>query len=134
MESSSLQVINKKCTENQTRNIIRHAATSTDDRKAKIMNLLNQINHNQSPIIKGFGLGIDANFAKVPARQLDAPGIQYAGNKVAKPSRGVWRNENMEFLIPEAATEWSILNTNSRTRQNELEDLARMVSFIDLYV
>lgn len=64
------QVINKKCTENQTRNIIRTAATSTDDRKQKIMNLLRQITHNQSPVIQGFGLNVDGDFIKVPARQL----------------------------------------------------------------
>lgn len=63
-------MINKKCTENQTRAIIRTAATSTDLRKQKIMDLLGQIAHNRSPVIRGFGLGIDADFVKVPARQL----------------------------------------------------------------
>lgn len=124
-------MVNKKCTETQTRNIIKFAATSTDVRKTKILNLLNQIRHNNSPTIRGFGLGIEADFAKVPARLLDAPGIQYGNNRVTRPLKGVWKNENMQFLMPEAATEWSILNTNFRTRQNELDEFARMVSLGD---
>lgn len=64
------QVINKKCTENQTRAIIKIAATSTDLRKQKIMNLLRQITHNQSPVIRGFGLSIDGDFTKVQPRLL----------------------------------------------------------------
>lgn len=63
-------MINKKCTENQTRAIIKTAATSTDVRKQKIMKLLSQITHNQSPVIRGFGLSIDGDFTKVPVRQL----------------------------------------------------------------
>lgn len=93
------------------------------------MDLVNQIRHNAAPTIRGFGLGIETAFTKVPARLLDAPGIQYGDGKKIKPSKGVWRGENMPFLMPQSATAWSILNTNFRTRQNELEDLARMVRF-----
>lgn len=74
-------MINKKCTETQTRNIIKTAATSTDVRKDKIMNLLRQITHNQSPVIRGFGLGIEGEFTKVPARQLGTTRLQ---NSIAK--------------------------------------------------
>lgn len=66
----AFQVINKKCTENQTRNIIKIAATNTDTRKQKIMDLLRKITHNQSPVIRGFGLNIEGEFTKVPVRQL----------------------------------------------------------------
>lgn len=91
------------------------------------MNLLNQIRHNNSSTIRGFGLKVDPNFIKVPARQLDAPGIQYQ-NSVVRPSRGVWRNENVQFLLPETATAWSILCTNARTKPFELSEFARMVN------
>lgn len=91
------------------------------------MALLNQVKHNQSPVIRGFGLEIDTNFAKVPARCLDAPKIQYAGNKLVEVKNGVWRGESMPFLIPESANKWAILNCNFRTRSDELKDLARIV-------
>lgn len=124
----SFQAINRRCTENQTREIIKVAATSTDVRKQKIMELLDQIKHNQSPIIRGFGLELDTKFAKVQARCLDAPKILYAGNKLVDVKNGVWRGEGMPFLIPESANKWAILNANQRTRNNELQDLALNVS------
>lgn len=125
----SLQVINKKCTENQTRNIIRFAATSTDVRKQKILDLINQIKHNQSPTIKGFGLSLGTDFVKVSARLLDPPKIQYGKNISLQPKRGVWTGEGKEFLVPKyTPTKWGILNTNFRTQQNELNDLAGQVS------
>lgn len=123
------QAINRKCTENQTRALIKVAATSTDVRKNKIMALLDQIKHNQSPIIQGFGLELDTNFAKVPARCLDPPKIQYAGNKLVEVKNGVWRGEGMPFLIPESANKWAILNANQCTRDDELKDFSRIVSF-----
>lgn len=86
-----------------------------------------QITHNQSPIIKGFGLQVDKDFAKVPARQLDPPTLLYGGNRTIVPQKGVWRGENMQFLMPTNGVRWAILNTNQRTRHNELEDLAKMV-------
>lgn len=91
------------------------------------MNLINQIKHNQSTTLKGFNLSVDTKFITVPARLLPPPTIQYANTKVT-PSRGVWRGEGQEFLIPESA-KWGILNTNLRTRQSELDDLIRMVRF-----
>lgn len=95
------------------------------------MKLVEQIRHNQSSTVKGFGLQVDLNFAKVPARLLDPPVIQYKNRKVT-PSRGVWRGENMEFLMPEVANEWGILNTNFRTKQNELNEFAKMVKLNEL--
>jgi len=123
------QAINKKCTENQTRNIIRFAATSTDARKVKIMQLVNEISHNRSPIIRGFGLEVDMNFAKVQARCLIAPRIQYAQNKSVEVTNGVWRGEGMPFLLPESANKWAILNANPRTRNIELQELSDSVRF-----
>lgn len=123
-----LQVINKKCTENQTRSIIRFAATSTDIRKQKIMDLVNQIKHNQSATIQGFGLSLGNDFVKAPARLLDAPKIQYAANQFVQPQKGVWSSERMEFLITDdSKVTWGILNTSYRTKPNEVDDLARMV-------
>lgn len=121
------QATNRKCNEYQTRKIIKVAATSTDKRKAKIMELINKVKHNQSPIIRGFGIEVDTNFATVPARCLEAPKIQYADNKVVNVKNGVWSGQGMPFLIPESANKWAILNANQRTRDDEIRDLVRMV-------
>lgn len=96
------------------------------------MNLINQIGHNQSPTIKGFGLSLDEKFVKVQARLLDAPKIEYAKGTV-QPQKGAWRGENMEFLIPMGTNTckitWGILNTNSRTSEN-INEFAKMVWII----
>lgn len=95
------------------------------------MNLLDQIRHNQSATINGFGLRVGTDFVKVPARQLEPPQIQYGQNAAPiNPSRGVWNGENKKFLIPESARKWGILNTSFRTRQNELSELAESVRLI----
>ncbi|KAJ6641425.1 Protein argonaute-2, partial [Pseudolycoriella hygida] len=118
------QVINKKCTKNQTSAIIKQAATSTDDRKAKIMELIRKISHNQSPVIRGFGMQVGSDFEKVPIRQLEAPKLVYGGNKTVQPQTGVWRGENMQFLMPKTRVQWAILNTNDKTSRIELKELA----------
>lgn len=93
------------------------------------MNLINQIKHNESRTIQGFGLEVDKNFIKVDARQLEPPKIQY-GNRTIEPTKGVWRGESMEFLIPsEYVQKWGILNA-SRVSNNQLNDLVRMVRYI----
>lgn len=96
------------------------------------MALLDKVKHNQSPIIRGFGLELDMNFAKVKARCLVAPKIEYSGNKMVEVKNGVWRGEGMPFLIPESANKWAILNANERTKNDELQDLARIVRYFAL--
>lgn len=91
------------------------------------MNLLNQILHNNSPIIAGFGLKLENDFTKVPVRRLDAPKLQYGNNKIVTPAKGVWRGENLEFLMPRNDVKWAILCTNHRTQRRELEEFAGMV-------
>lgn len=91
------------------------------------MELIDQVKHNQSPIVRGFGLEIDANFAKVQARCLNAPKIVYGKNNVVNVRNGVWNGQGMPFFIPESANKWAILNLSNRTKNDQLQDLARMV-------
>lgn len=123
------QAINKKCSVNQTRALIREAATRTDERKNKIFGLLNMIRHNDSPIIQNFGVQLDMKFVNVSARLLDPPLIHYGDNKTQIVKNGVWRGEGMPFLLPQSANKWAILNANPRTRKNEIDDLESAVNF-----
>lgn len=93
------------------------------------MNLINQIKHNESPTIQGFGLHVDPNFIKVDARQLEPPKIQY-GNRIIEPMKGVWRGESMQFFLPsENVQKWGILNA-SRAQHSQLDKLVQMVHTI----
>lgn len=107
--SSFLQTINKKCTENQAHNLIRFAATSTDVWKEK---LLGQIKQNDSSIIRDFGMSLDMEYATRTVDVVD----------------GVWRGKSQPFPFPESANNLAIFNANNRTRMNELQDSAGMVS------
>lgn len=98
------------------------------------MKLLGKIQHNKSNIIKDFGVALDTQFAKVDARCLQAPKIQYANNSFINVVNGVWRGEGMQFLVPETANKWAILNANQRTRRNELEELSKMVCKTNYYL
>lgn len=125
----------KKCTEKQTQNMIRHAATSTNERELRIRSLLEAINHNASPSFQASGIQMDTKFTEVPARQLDAPLIEYKDRKIVKPQNGAWRmdgdrvrNEHVKFLkIDSPDIKWSILNTDSRTQFPSLKSFADMV-------
>lgn len=90
------------------------------------MDLLRQIDHNRTPTMHQFGLNVDNKFAQVDARVLDPPMIQY-GNTVQKPFKGVWRGENCQFLQPETALVWGVLNTDRQTRRSNIEEFCTMV-------
>lgn len=62
----------------------------------------------------------------------DPPKLEYGNRRTIVPRAGVWRAEEMPFLMPQTGMQYTILNTNARTQRNELEDLARMVSTIYL--
>ncbi|XP_055301016.1 protein argonaute-2-like [Sitodiplosis mosellana] len=128
---SDAQVTNKKCSDNQTRNIIRVAATTTDARKERIMELLNKINHNRSAAITGFGMNVGNKFVDVAARQLDPPKIQYKNSKVIEPKNGVWNMFKEEFLLtdqkPANGLTWGILNADCSTDQSTIRELCNML-------
>lgn len=131
---SANQAVNKKCTETQTRNMIRVAATSTDIRKDKIMEMLRKINHNQSKCVQSFGIQLDQNFATIPARILDPPALEYGNKKPIYPSRGVWRADRLPFLYPKGADKWAILVMDNRNvYPNQVQDFGNNVSSLKFY-
>lgn len=120
----------KKCTENQTRNMIREAATSTDIRKQKLIDILRKIDPNRSTTVQQFGLQVDTKFAEISARILDAPCLEYGSGRTAQPNLGVWRAENMPFITPMNATVWGVLVLDGRTQRNAVDDFCKAVSLL----
>ena len=129
----SFQVTNRT-SDNQTQKIIKVSATTTNDRKARIMDLLNRINHNSSNAINGFGINVGNRFIDVTARQLDPPKIEYKNNRVFEPRDGVWNLMNAKFLLTghQSTTEfkWGILNADSYTNESAIRELCKMVSWV----
>lgn len=110
--------------------MIRYAATSTDVRKQKIMDILRQIDYNRSETVQGFGLNVDNNFTEVDARILKPPQLQYGNNARIIPRDGVWRPDGKQFITPMGAMKWAFLKIDFRTQRNALQSLGQMVNII----
>lgn len=123
-----------RTSDNQTQKIIKVSATTTENRKARIMDLLMQINHNSSNEINGFGINVGNRFIDVTARKLNPPMIQYKNDKVIKPIDGVWNMMNAKFLLTNQSTtefKWGILNADSYTNDFAIRELSKMVSLVN---
>lgn len=114
--------------------MVRYAATSTNKRKQKIMELLKFFNHNVHPLIQMFGVRIGTNFIQVPMRLLDAPFMEYLQGQTVTTTRGAWRMDGKKFLIsskPSNGHKWIILyedDRNCRIKYPELEAFKSNVS------
>lgn len=140
------QAVQGKDGPNQVQKMIRFSATSTDERKQKIMRLLNMFNHNMDSTVKQFGLQINANFIGVPTRTLNSPRMEYSKGEFITPRNGSWRmSENTKFLLTQkpasAYFSWCIIyqKGDRDININSANDLAGLVSFIvvkyvDIYV
>ncbi|XP_037047779.1 protein argonaute-2 isoform X2 [Bradysia coprophila] len=124
------QAVNKKCTENQTRNMIKVAATSTDVRKDKIMEMLQRIAHNQSPTLKEFGIEVGNGFTNVPARILPAPTLEYKDNRTIVPAKGQWRIDGLQFLTPMSMTRYAVLVMDRYVQDNSVRSFCECINRI----
>ncbi|RZB39276.1 Glyco hydro 56, Piwi, PAZ and/or DUF1785 domain containing protein [Asbolus verrucosus] len=115
-----------KMTDNQTAQMIRHAATSTTERKRKIQNIIEKAGYNRNPCINEFGFSISDKFQKVDARILQPPALQYSGGTVA-PAKGTWKGRR--FIIGAQVQKWTIVGVDvQRARVIEgVNELARMI-------
>lgn len=122
------QAVIKKLNENQTREMIKFSATSTDVRKKKILTFIKDINHNANPVIKDFGINVGSQFEEINARKLPAPSLEYKDKKQIQPRDGVWRAENTHFLQGRSLTNWAILVLDDRFPMNIIKKFAEMLS------
>uniref|UniRef100_A0A1I8PE29 Piwi domain-containing protein n=2 Tax=Stomoxys calcitrans TaxID=35570 RepID=A0A1I8PE29_STOCA len=128
------QALNRKDDAKQVQKMIRFAATSTNVRKEKIMNILQYFKHNDSPIIRAFGIQIGSNFIKVPMRNLPSPYMEYLGGQTVTTFKGAWRMDGKKFLAcskPQGGGhKWCIMyekNPGSRLNYNELNNFKNNV-------
>lgn len=112
--------------------MVREAATSTDFRKKKIQEILDKIKYNDAAAVKGFGLSVDGQFAKIPARILNPPMLEYGKNQTVLPSRGAWRAENLDFIVPKNIINWGVLIFDKYTQRSQVEAFCRTVGAIIL--
>lgn len=117
------QATNRKVTPNCVAAMIKYSATSTDDRKRKIMDLLRRIDYaSQNGEVKGFGINVEKGFQKVDGRLIDPPNIRYI-NGEDRPAKGVWRGKN--FMETQTQPiKWAIINCDDRTDGRAIKNLS----------
>lgn len=113
--------------------MIRFAATSTNKRKEKIMNILRFFDHNDSQIVRNFGIVLGSQFIKVQSRVLPAPFMEYLNGRTVTTSRGAWRMDGQQFLITSKTPnghKWAILYEENRRgiSYQELDQFKKDVS------
>lgn len=113
--------------------MIKVAATSTDIRKNKIMDMLKMIAHNQSPTLKQFGIEVGTGFTNVPARILPAPTLEYKGEKTVKPFKGQWRIDQCQFLNPMNLTRYAVLILDRSVREGDVKQFCGKVSIHSMH-
>lgn len=121
------QAVNRKMTEKQTSAMIKEAATSTVERKRKIMDALNTTNYNNDLCIREFGFSVGNQFEQLQARVLTPPTLEYAREFQVTPSKGVWRNDKSHFWKGATIENWTI--AYATRYPPKYEELSKMVSF-----
>ncbi|KAL5290574.1 AGO2.2 family protein [Megaselia abdita] len=106
--------------------IVKYAASNTQERKAKIMELFKHFHGTRSPIIERFGVTLGDKFIRLEASRLFAPNISYRGGNL-KPFKGKWNlTDNLKFLEPAAPVpsplKWAIVNLDQYTKRGTLEN------------
>ncbi|ERL91353.1 hypothetical protein D910_08685 [Dendroctonus ponderosae] len=120
------QAVQRKMTEEQTRNMIKQSATNTTLRKSKIMDGIKRSNFNQSPTVKEFGFSVGDQFLQLDARVLQPPELKYKSS-VCKVSKGVWRSNT--FLNPATINSWTFVCANRYPPKPD--EYSRMVSMFE---
>lgn len=119
------QALNGKCPESCTRDMIKVAATSTDVRKRKILDLVNLMQYREIPTITEFGITIGGSFTQIDSHVLSDRRIIYKDNRTTAVKNGAWRGEEMSYLFPAPKTlKWGILNA-SRAGMTAVQNFVR---------
>lgn len=126
------QLVQKTFSEKQYVEIKSFTNINPANRKEMLMHHLKLIRHNQCDTIRAFGLRVEENFMRVPARQIQPPLMEYRDRKMTKPENGAWTMnygcDQMEVLKTSPTTfSWSILNTDKNLLGIKLKQFAKAV-------
>ncbi len=96
------QKYSRKLDGNQTTESLKLTTTKPQQRMPILQEGIQSITGptNLGSLANGWGLKISTELMRVPARILDAPEINYGGNKKEKPNNGQWKLANHKFTQP----------------------------------
>ncbi|XP_041452382.1 protein argonaute-2 [Drosophila obscura] len=121
------QLLNRKDPVAQVAAMIKYAATSTNQRRAKIMHMLSFFKHNLDPTIARFGIRLESDFITVDTRLLEAPMVEYKGNCLLSVKNGAWCMERAKFYATKPNDhKWAIIY-GGQMMYNQVEDFKEHV-------
>jgi eukaryotic translation initiation factor 2C len=111
-----------------TAKMIRYSATSTEQRKKKIHDLLRRIEYQNSDTIRSFGVQVEKKFESVEGRVIDPPTIEYRNRQTVRVDKGVWQLRRGEkFKEGGKVVPWGILNCDGYLRPPDVRNLKEMI-------
>ncbi|XP_059482470.1 protein argonaute-2-like [Neocloeon triangulifer] len=115
------QVTIKKLDEEQTRNMVRNAATKPYIRKKKIMDAFNSLELARDPCLAEFGIQVSGSMTPVDGRILNAPALKYQGEQEVRVQNGEWKMNNQKFQKPcRAIKSWAIVDLCGLRETNDI--------------
>nr|CAH7757145.1 unnamed protein product [Callosobruchus chinensis] len=103
-------------------NMIKLTATPPHDRRARIVEQIQNAGYRDNPFLKEFGISIGEDFELVNARVLDPPRLKYSGSE-AIPNRGAWDIRSKRFLNARPLKKWVVLCLDRYVTPQKVNDL-----------
>ncbi|WWC67948.1 uncharacterized protein I206_101867 [Kwoniella pini CBS 10737] len=105
-----------------------HAAKPPPQRQAAINAWRQRLNYSNLPKIKAWGVQVNDQMMKIPARVLNPPNVLYGGNKSMRANFGSWNLKNVKFTKPgKPLKSWSVVSFDERCGE---ADLQKFVTFL----
>ncbi|EFJ23673.1 hypothetical protein SELMODRAFT_50586, partial [Selaginella moellendorffii] len=76
---------------------------------------------------KEFGVEINPNWTRVPARVLNPPKVKYGNGEIC-PRDGTWNMINKKMVEGREIKHWGIISCSNRVRENDLQRIAQQLS------
>eukprot|EP00866_Antonospora_locustae_P002005 jgi/Antlo1/2005/2396 len=111
-----------KLNERQSADMMKFAARAPKVRFDFLKRSISEMGLVDNPVVGGFGIVFDANFAKCRGRVLKAPNIAY-GASVVTPERGSWSLRGVTALKPVSICKWVVFSmgrVETRTIQTNI--------------
>jgi eukaryotic translation initiation factor 2C len=116
----------------QTSKMIKFAVTRPTQRKQDIMDNQAKLCWDKDPYMKQFGLTIDDRMAKVEAKLIANPEIQFGNAKHNPGTTGRWDLRGKRFLTPNLhpLRSWAFVNTERAVNMRQVQEFANSFSKI----
>ncbi|KAK4775311.1 hypothetical protein SAY86_010246 [Trapa natans] len=111
----------KKLNEKQVTNLLRATCQRPNERENGIQKIFKANKFKEVPIVNEFGMTISSELARVPARVLPAPILNYhpSGKEViVDPRMGQWNMINKKMINGARVDAWACINFSTKLNRN----------------